>query len=327
MKLSIMVICYNQVKYIVQAIDSILSQKVNFNYEIIIGDDGSDDGSYELVKERYSGYDNISFFQIARKADSEKNGSIRASRLRIKLLEHVRGEYFAYLDGDDFYCDNMKFQRQVDVLDDSHNRNCVCCASNSYFYYHENDKKEITPRCIKSGKIPTKDYWRFWWFHASNCVFRSSIIEKLPHKVLDKVFHDNIITFWALQYGDLFYLNDVTMCYRQVKESNIWTGSGELVRHIRQVISADICDQMNRKMWFWTYYRNRISFEYLYNHRGNNMDIEIYVKLARELNCRRTLNLLCFEQQNQIKQFFIRVEHILLCKICYLEAVRMDSRD
>ena len=62
-KLSVLVTCYNQIKYIEQAIESVLSQKVNFAYEIIVGDDGSSDGSYELLQQRYGKNSNIKFFQ------------------------------------------------------------------------------------------------------------------------------------------------------------------------------------------------------------------------------------------------------------------------
>lgn len=326
LKLSVLVTCYNQVEYIVQAIESILSQKVNFAYEIIIGDDGSSDGSYELIKKRYSDYDNIKIFQSSRQNDDEGNASVRASKLRVRLLGFVKGEYFAYLDGDDFYCDNLKFQRQIDILDNPLNSDCVCCADDSYFYYGKDNIRKIAPEYLASGKIPLKEYWYSLWFHASNCVFRSIIISTMPHQLLDKVFHDNVITFWALQNGNLFYQNITTMCYRQVETNSIWTTNKEAVRHIRQIIGYDVCVKLNPKLWFCMYYRNRMSFEYLCVNRDKNFeDISSYVRLAKELNCKNTLSLVLFNEQTVLKKMFVHVKHMLLCKICYLKAVRLNS--
>lgn len=325
MKLSVLVTCYNQKEYIVEAIESILSQKVNFAYEIIIGDDESSDGSYELIKKKYSDYDNIKTFQLSRQDDGERNASIRASKLRVRLLESVRGEYFAYLDGDDFYCDNLKFQRQIDILDDPSNSDCVCCADDSYFYYDKDNIRKIAPEYLVSGKIPLKEYWYSLWFHASNCVFRSSIINTMPHQLLDKVFHDNIITFWALQSGSLYYQNVTTMCYRQAATNSIWTVNKEIVRHIRQIIGYDVCVKLNPKFWFCMYYRNRMSFEYLCVNRNKNFeDISSYVNLAKELNCKDTLSLVLFREQNLLKKVTIRIKHTLLSKICYLKAIKIN---
>ena len=64
MKLSVIVICYNQVEYIQKAVDSVLCQKFKDDLEIIIGDDGSNDGSYELIREKYGNKSNIKIFQM-----------------------------------------------------------------------------------------------------------------------------------------------------------------------------------------------------------------------------------------------------------------------
>ena len=263
---------------------------------------------------------------MSREYGCESNSSIRTSKLRVRLLDFVKGEYFAYLDGDDFYCDDLKFQRQIDILDNPLNSDCICCANNTYFYYDDKSVVKIVPDYVENGRIPMKSYWYSLWFHASNCVFRSTIINTLPHELLDKIFHDNMITFWALQHGNMFYQDAVTMCYRQKVKSSIWTKSTEIIRHVRQVIVADVCNQINPKLWFCTYYRNRMSFEYLYNHRGENAEeFSEYICLAKELNCKQALQLICFNEQGVASKVFIRIKHILLCKICYLIAIRMNS--
>lgn len=115
---SVIVLTYNHEKYIRQALDSILMQKVDFKYEILVGDDASTDGTPEILREyteRYS--DKIRpFFH-------EKN--IGATRNAYDLLACARGKYLATLEGDDFWCNQTKLQSQVDFLE-SHSKYIGC---------------------------------------------------------------------------------------------------------------------------------------------------------------------------------------------------------
>lgn len=107
---SIIVITYNHEKYISKALDSILSQKVNFNFEIIIGEDFSNDRTREIVKTYQSDFSNL----IKIVNTNKKLGMLKMEREATKI---ANGKYLAFCEGDDFWHNEQKLQIQVDFLE------------------------------------------------------------------------------------------------------------------------------------------------------------------------------------------------------------------
>lgn len=109
-KVTVIVFSFNHGKYIKQAIDSILVQKVNFDFHIFVADDGSTDNTLnvlnEIVKENQNKITILSH---------ELNQGVLINFFRV--ISYVKSEYLAILDGDDFWSNNLKLQTQVDFLD------------------------------------------------------------------------------------------------------------------------------------------------------------------------------------------------------------------
>ncbi len=114
---SIMCITYNHNKFIAKAIEGFLMQKCNFNIEIIIGDDCSQDGTTEIIDAYAAKYTNI------RRLPREKN--LGATMNLIGSALSARGKYVATCDGDDYWTDPYKLQKQVDFLE-SHPEYIIC---------------------------------------------------------------------------------------------------------------------------------------------------------------------------------------------------------
>lgn len=109
---SISVLVYNHERYICQALDSILAQKVNFDYEIVIAEDCSTDSSREIViryKEKYP--DIIKLILHSVNVGMNRNAQI--------VSEHCEGKYRAICEGDDYWIDSHRLQRQVDFLENN----------------------------------------------------------------------------------------------------------------------------------------------------------------------------------------------------------------
>src|SRR5437762_2102790 len=109
-KLSAYLITFNQAQFLSQALDSILMQRVSFEYEIVIGDDGSTDGSADLIKSYQRRWP-----EKIKPVLQEKN--VGMMRNAVDTLENCHGEYVACLEGDDYWTDPDKVQCQVDYLD------------------------------------------------------------------------------------------------------------------------------------------------------------------------------------------------------------------
>ena len=110
-KVSVIVPCYNFGNYIEHSIYSVLSQKTDFEFEILVGDDFSIDSTKSIL-DRLSYYNkNIRYFRYNKNIGGKNNVKF--------LLDNSLGEYIAYLDGDDFWTDNLKLQKQVNFLDNN----------------------------------------------------------------------------------------------------------------------------------------------------------------------------------------------------------------
>ena len=150
MKLSVLVTFYNQKDYVDRALRSILLQNTDFEYEILVGDDGSTDGTLDKIKEWQAKYPNkISVYIMDRQEGKKYNSSFRASRNRINLLKYVKGKYFTYLDGDDYFCNNNKFQKQIAFLENDNEKRFFCIRSlpfttiYPFFFSNSNDSFDV----------------------------------------------------------------------------------------------------------------------------------------------------------------------------------------
>ena len=125
---SICCLVYNHVDYIRDAMDSFLSQKTNFAYEIVIHDDASTDGTVEILKEYEDRYPDI-----VRVVYEDENQFSKWGKLTTAIfIPLARGEYMAFCEGDDFWIDDSKLQRQFDYLE-AH-PNYSMCFHNALVY-------------------------------------------------------------------------------------------------------------------------------------------------------------------------------------------------
>ncbi|WP_196809820.1 glycosyltransferase family 2 protein [Butyrivibrio sp. MB2005] len=109
-KVSVIVATYNQEKYIRHTLESIVAQKTNFAFEVLVGDDCSTDGTAEIVNEFAEKYPDIIIPYLR-----EKNLGIYGNIP--ELLTHAKGEFIAIIEGDDYWIDDYKLQKQADFLD------------------------------------------------------------------------------------------------------------------------------------------------------------------------------------------------------------------
>jgi glycosyltransferase involved in cell wall biosynthesis len=108
-KVSVCIITYNHERFIAQALDSVLSQETDFEFEVVVGEDCSTDSTAEIVQ------------QYAQRYPSRVRALIREKNLAGRNLEttinECRGQYVALLEGDDYWTSRQKLERQVSLLD------------------------------------------------------------------------------------------------------------------------------------------------------------------------------------------------------------------
>lgn len=122
MLVSVAVITYNMEKYLPVLMESILKQKVNFEYEIVIDDDCSPDNSREIIREYEKHYPNIV-------KPIYRNINVGGSKNMYGVLKKCTGKYIAILEGDDFWESDEKLQYQVDFMESHDEYIGMCCNS------------------------------------------------------------------------------------------------------------------------------------------------------------------------------------------------------
>lgn len=103
---------YNLESFVAEALDSFLIQETNFPFEIVIDDDCSSDGTVEVIKKYMENFPNIIKANLR-----EKNIGLRMNFL--KNMQRAKGQYIAPCDGDDYWTDPLKLQKQVDFLEEN----------------------------------------------------------------------------------------------------------------------------------------------------------------------------------------------------------------
>lgn len=119
---------YNQEQYIRQCLDGFVMQKTNFRFEAIVHDDASTDGTADIIREYEAKYPDI----IKPIYETENQYSKHDGSLVRIMNEHMHGKYIAVCEGDDYWIDPLKLQKQVDFLANNPDYGMVCSASKIY---------------------------------------------------------------------------------------------------------------------------------------------------------------------------------------------------
>lgn len=303
-RVSVLVTFYNQEKYVDKAMESILSQKTDFGVKIIVGDDGSTDGTVEAVNRWIEKYPDMIEIYVMDRNNGVRIPGFRASGNRINILKHVDTDYFIFLDGDDYFCSDLKLQKQVDILDSSENTDCVACGHNTHRLYKSGKKEPATDPSLKEGKISAKKYWKEYYIHTDSLLFRSSIIPKIDFDLLENSFNDNIITYAAIQFGSIYYLPEYWAVYVQT-DDGIWTSGNTLINLIRNMIFYDISCKINKNMKAQSICRFSYVWKELYDMRKSidSSKLAAYLEEAKSKGCKNALRWITYNELNPFQKF------------------------
>ena len=163
-KVSVGLTSYKHAKYIRKCLDSILEQEVNFGYEIVVGEDCSNDGTREILLEYKEKYPDVFVLLL----NEENMGSTRNS---YNVACHMRGQYVCSGESDDFWLDKHRMQKQADFLDAHPEVSAVAGNYCSVDDYGENPKVVLAPKML--GRYYTlKDFLNRGMVLQGNTIMR-----------------------------------------------------------------------------------------------------------------------------------------------------------
>ena len=318
MQVSILITCYNNEKYIRDAINSVLMQLGDFSLEVLVGDDGSNDGTREIIEEFRKSYPNIVKLYVSDRGNNIKSG-VRAARNRIALLKYATGDYIGYLDGDDKYTCITKLQEQVCILERKENLGCSCCGHDiTVNLISKSEKYNIIGGGLSEGIIDCRNYWKELYFHTNTILFRGTVKQYLLESKFTDFFNDNFITFLLLQKGNIYYIPK-SMAQYNITGDGIWTGKNQIYGTIRNLLAYDAELIINARFKKQSFRRHLSDFLFLFNNRKNinKVEIEGLIPYIRFDCAPNTYLLVCYSELTGIK----KIRRLLL--IIQIEIVNM----
>ena len=224
-KVQVVCVTYNQKDYIKEALDSFLMQKTNFKFEVLVGDDCSTDGTSEIVAEYARKYPDII-------KHIRRNPNMGCLANFMDLCENVTAPYVAFCDGDDYWTNENKLQKQFDFMEK--NKDVNICAHKTYIlankswnlynYYSKQEepltipdrKKTPVDRFIKIEHIMKQ------WPHTSSLLVRN-IIKKYPNWAKSGgPGGDMSVIFLNLGDKSMYIIDEYMSVYRRVEQGVVY---------------------------------------------------------------------------------------------------------
>jgi len=204
---SIFMLTYNQESFIAQTIESIVNQKTNFDYQLVIGEDCSTDTTREICEKYVELYSS----KIKLLPSLKNNIGLIANYMR--TIKECDGKYIAICDGDDYWIDEYKLQKQVDFLENNPDFSIV--GTNLYKLYPDG-------RLVESQKDGLKFNYEFSDLIFNNVVPSVTALfknvpkeEPLPNWILNFPYGDWPTYLWVIKNnGKIHILKDFTAVYR-----------------------------------------------------------------------------------------------------------------
>ena len=270
-------ITYNHAKYIRQCLDGFIMQKTSFRFDVFVHDDASTDGTDLIIKEYAEKYPDIikPYFETENQY-SKHDGSFQRITFNPSYL---KGKYIALCEGDDYWIDPDKLQKQVDFLEKNGDY-VICC--HDFKVYSENNQR-FTFDSVYSGivqfpySLDLDNYFKGDWIQPLTCIYRNivSVNELLVNKY--KYFRDRVFFYYLLTKGKGCLLPDVMGVYRK-HSAGILSGNEPVNNYyIYMSIALQLYANENEPRAFELYKRHALG---LLNYQWNKKQkIELFKNL------------------------------------------------
>lgn len=206
---SIAVTTFNMEAFIAKGLDSWLAQKTSFPIEIVISDDGSEDKTRDIVQDYMKVHSNIRLVCT---------GHIGKMPNFIRSMQECRGKYVALCDGDDYWIDDYKLQKQFDFMES--NPEFSMCFTNSWVLNLETGEKKIAKKQLwdtatTEGLLAHRDNDNVQMSpgHTSTFFFRNGLVDKYPEWMYGDVMTDFPTYMLLSRYGKAKFINEITSVY------------------------------------------------------------------------------------------------------------------
>lgn len=224
MKLSVAMITYNHEQYIGQAIESILAQNVNFEYEIVIGEDCSTDGTRDVITAFHRRYPERIKLLL-------RDQNVGAIRNFAETIEACSGEYLALLEGDDYWIAIDKLQKQINFLD-AHPECAMCCGRVRVLYEAGTQKLDVrldvVPQ-LPAGPYTIEDILKGNFLMTCTAVLRRKYIGQFPKWFVEMKLGDWPLWAMVARHGMIELMDEIMATYR-IHSGGVWSSMPQAIQ-------------------------------------------------------------------------------------------------
>ena len=214
---SVVCLAYNHEKYIRHTLEGFVSQKTSFPFEVVIHDDASKDNTAAIIREYAEKYPNI----IRPIYQTQNQHSQKKPIHKLYTIPLVRGKYVALCEGDDYWTDTQKLQKQFDIMEN--NPDYSICTHKIQEILESGEKTDRYRPNISliEGKISVGDFLKIqkhYPFQTASYFMKASLWKSLiqdpPTFRRAADVGDEPMLLYMLAHGDLYYLPDCMSVYR-----------------------------------------------------------------------------------------------------------------
>jgi glycosyltransferase involved in cell wall biosynthesis len=196
---------YNHEKFIAQAIEGVMMQQTNFPFELVIGEDCSTDDTRRIClqyKEKYP--ETIQLLLHEKNVGAKRNGQM--------VIDACMGKYIAICEGDDYWTDPCKLQKQVDFLE-THSDYSACAHQCTVIYDYMNRKPEPFTKKTKDPVL-LKDLLNGHICHLNTLMVKHELIQMADNESADIVSTDKYLYFVCAANGFIKFMPEAMSVYR-----------------------------------------------------------------------------------------------------------------
>ncbi len=216
---SVSISTYNHELYIRECLESVVSQKTTFPFEVIIGEDCSTDNTREIVKEFEQKYPDI-----IKPIYHEQNVGMLRNGFEF-CYQACKGNYISSLEGDDYWIDPYKLQKQIDFLET--NPAFVCHCHNAKIWENGKITRDFYP-AFSSREISRRDIVNNFIIPTASITFKNVLKDNMPDYLMKSGI--DVILFFALATHGSFYMSDEFMSVYRIHPGGIWSSQSQRLR-------------------------------------------------------------------------------------------------
>jgi len=232
-KVSVVTITYGHEKYIKETLDGVMMQQYSGPVEFIIANDNSPDATEEIVKKYFLENPAPSNFEIKYTKHAANKGMMPNF---IWALEQATGKYIALCEGDDYWTDPLKLQKQVDFFEEY--KECVFVFTAAISLRGTIEEEYFSNKLFTSGLVSKKLFLQNGGgnFATASVVFKKDDLLPIPPFFKNATAGDMFLALLAVTKGEIGYISDKTAAYRQMA-SNSWTASLTYEKYVEHYLT------------------------------------------------------------------------------------------